>query len=139
VIILALGIGLTAAMFSIVDAVASRWPLLRSACTRSSRTTPRRGFGNLACGSRSVQNPGTVIAMVLRKGLILTSAGLVAGLVTAAVLTQWLRSVLVGLEPVDAWSVTAALVFLTAASAFACWRPARRASQLNPLDVLRQS
>jgi len=53
-------------------------------------------------------------------------------------LTQSLRSVLVGLEPVDGWSMSAALLFLIAASAVACWWPARRASQLSPLEVLRQ-
>jgi predicted permease len=83
--------------------------------------------------------PRTIVAMVLRKGLRLTSVGLIVGLVMAVALTQSLRSVLVGLEPVDAWSVSTALGFLTAASAFACWRPARRASQLSPLEVLRQS
>jgi putative ABC transport system permease protein len=83
--------------------------------------------------------PRTLVAMVLRKGLRLTSIGLVVGLVVAAALTQSLTSVLVGIEPVDAWSVSAALVFLTAASAFACWRPARRASQLSPLEVLRRN
>ncbi len=77
--------------------------------------------------------------MVLRQGLALTGAGFVAGLAAAAVLTQFLRSVLVGLEPVDGWSVSAALLFLTVASGLACWWPARRASRLSPLEVLRRS
>jgi len=83
--------------------------------------------------------PRTVVVMVLRHGLVLTSIGLVAGLAAAVALTQSLRSVLVGLEPVDGWSIFAALVLLTAASGFACWWPARRASQLSPLEVLRHS
>jgi putative ABC transport system permease protein len=83
--------------------------------------------------------PKAVVGMVLRKGLRLTSIGLVAGLVLATALTQSLRSVLVGLEPVDGWSVSAALLFLIAASGVACWWPARRASQLSPLEVLRHS
>jgi putative ABC transport system permease protein len=83
--------------------------------------------------------PRTVVAMVLRNGLSLTSIGLVVGIMVAVGLTQSLKSVLVGLEPVDTWSVSAALVCLLTASAFACWRPARRASQLSPLEVLRQS
>jgi predicted permease len=83
--------------------------------------------------------PGTVVAMVLRKGLRLTSMGLGVGLAVAAMLTQSLRSVLVGLDPVDGWSMSAAVALLTVASTVACWWPARRASQLNPLEVLRQS
>ena len=83
--------------------------------------------------------PRAVVAMVLRQGLRLTSVGLVAGLAAAVTLTQSLRSVLVGLEPVDGWSVCAALLLLTAASGLACWWPARRASQLSPLEVLRRS
>jgi putative ABC transport system permease protein len=83
--------------------------------------------------------PRTVVVMVLRKGLGLTSLGLVVGLAAAAALTQSLPTLLVGLEPVDGWSVSAALLFLTAASGVACWWPARRASKLNPLEVLRRS
>ena len=83
--------------------------------------------------------PKTVVAMVLRQGLTLTSVGLVAGLATAVALTQSLRSVLVGLEPVDGWSVFAALLLLSGASGLACWWPARRASQLSPSEVLRRS
>jgi predicted permease len=83
--------------------------------------------------------PKAVVGLVLRKGLRLTSIGLAAGLVLATALTQSLRSVLVSLEPVDGWSVSAALLFLIAATAVACWWPARRASQLSPLEVLRRS
>jgi len=72
--------------------------------------------------------------MVLRQGLRLTSIGLVAGLAVAVALTQSLRSLLVGLEPVDGWSVSAALLLVTVGSGLACWWPARRASQLSPLD-----
>ena len=83
--------------------------------------------------------PRAVVAMVMRKGLGLTSIGFGVGLAAAATLTQSLRSVLVGVGPVDGWSVGAALVFLTAASGLACWWPARRASRLSPLDVLRRA
>jgi putative ABC transport system permease protein len=83
--------------------------------------------------------PRRVVAMVLRQGLALTALGSVAGLAAATALTQSLRSVLVGLEPVDGWSVCAALLLLTAASGLACWWPARRASRLSPLEVLRHS
>jgi predicted permease len=83
--------------------------------------------------------PRTVVALVLRHGLTLTAVGFVGGLAAAAPLTQSLRSVLVGLEPVDGWSVCAALALLTATSGLACWWPARKASRLSPLEVLRHS
>jgi putative ABC transport system permease protein len=83
--------------------------------------------------------PRTVVAMVLRQGLVLTGAGCVVGLAAAAALTRSLTSVLVGLEAVDAWSVCAALVLLTVASGLACWWPARRASRLSPLELLRRT
>jgi putative ABC transport system permease protein len=82
--------------------------------------------------------PKAIVGLVLRQGLRLTGIGLVVGLVLATALTQSLRSVLVGLDPVDGWSVGAALLFLFAASAVACWWPARHASRLSPLEVLRQ-
>jgi putative ABC transport system permease protein len=83
--------------------------------------------------------PQSVVAMVLRQGMALTGLGIAAGLGGAGVLTQSLRGVLVGLEPVDAWSMGSALMILTAASGLACWWPARRASRLNPLEALRHS
>jgi ABC-type antimicrobial peptide transport system permease subunit len=83
--------------------------------------------------------PQSVVAMVLRQGMALTGLGVAAGLAGAGVLTQSLRGVLVGLEPVDAWSMGSALMILTAASGCACWWPARRASRLNPLEALRHS
>ena len=83
--------------------------------------------------------PRTVVELVLKKGLRLTGIGLVAGLAAATALTQSMRSVIVGLEPVDGWTVSAALLFLTGASVFACWRPARRASRISPLELLRRS
>jgi predicted permease len=83
--------------------------------------------------------PRTVVATVLRRGLRLTGVGVVAGLAAAVASTRSLRSVLVGLEPVDFWSVVAALLFVLAAGGLACWWPARRASRLSPLEVLRRS
>jgi putative ABC transport system permease protein len=81
--------------------------------------------------------PWTVVTMVLRRGLGLTAIGFAIGLPAAAALTQFLRSALVGLEPVDGWSVCLALLLLATASGLACWWPARRASRLSPLDLLR--
>jgi putative ABC transport system permease protein len=95
----------------------------------------RREIGlRLALGAE----PKAVVGLVVRKGLRLTGIGLVVGLALATAFTQSLRSVLVGLDPVDPWSVGAALLCLVAASAVACWWPARRASRLSPLEVLKQ-
>jgi putative ABC transport system permease protein len=83
--------------------------------------------------------PRSVVAMVLRQGMGLTVFGIISGLAGAAALTQFLRGVLVDLAPVDAWSLGSAVAILTIASVLACWWPARRASRLNPLEVLRHN
>ncbi|HEU5240347.1 MAG TPA: FtsX-like permease family protein, partial [Pyrinomonadaceae bacterium] len=80
---------------------------------------------------------GDVLALVLRNGMILTAAGMVAGLAGAFVLTQLLEALLFGVAPTDVTTFTAVSVTLLAAAFVACWIPARRATKVDPLVALR--
>ena len=80
---------------------------------------------------------GDVLALVLRNGMILTAAGMVAGLAGAFVLTRLLEALLFGVAPTDVTTFTAVSVTLLAAAFVACWIPARRATKVDPLVALR--
>jgi ABC-type antimicrobial peptide transport system permease subunit len=94
----------------------------------------RREIGiRLALGA----TPGAVRAMVVRRALGLTAVGLVAGgaisLVASRTLTAWLYEVRPG-DPAT-YVVVAALVAL--AAVVAAWWPARRATQVDAMVVMR--
>jgi putative ABC transport system permease protein len=80
--------------------------------------------------------PGAVARMVVRQGLAVTTAGLVAGLAGALALTQLMRGLLFEIEPTDPgifMLVTTALVFVALAVSYV---PARRAARVDPIVAL---
>jgi ABC-type antimicrobial peptide transport system permease subunit len=87
----------------------------------------------LALGAR----PADVVAMVIRRGLNLTLAGLVLGLAGAFVLSQLLTAVLYGVEPTDPVTFAGVAGILLLSAAAASWLPARRAARVDPVETLR--
>ncbi|PTX94420.1 ABC transporter permease [Opitutus sp. ER46] len=81
--------------------------------------------------------PGAILNLLLRYGLGLAGGGLLIGLVTALALTQFLRSLLYEVSPFDPLSFAAVALMLALLGLAACWIPARRAAQVNPVDALR--
>jgi predicted permease len=75
--------------------------------------------------------------MFVRSAMALTGIGVVIGLVTAAGLTQLMKSVLFGISPLDPVTFAAVPVVLAAAAAMASYFPARRAASVNPVSALR--
>ena len=98
-----------------------------------------REFGiRIALGARSVD----VLALVLRKGLVPVAAGLIAGIAgagTALGLTRLLKSQLYEVSATDPLIFGAVSVGLIAVSLAAMYIPARRATQVDPLEALRQA
>jgi predicted permease len=86
----------------------------------------------LGASARSVQ------AMVVGRGLALTAAGLVVGLVLAAIGTRSMKSMLYGVDALDPATFAGVSALLCAIAVLACWLPARRASRLDPIVVLRE-
>lgn len=78
-----------------------------------------------------------VLAMVLRQGLVMTVAGVAAGLAASFVLTQLLRSMLFEVQPNDPLALAGASILMTGVSLAACWIPARKATKVDPLVALR--
>jgi predicted permease len=93
--------------------------------------------------------PGHVLLMVIRQGLALTLAGLVAGAVLAIGLARVVASVsftnsamgssanLLGTGANNPLIYLAAAGFLCAVATLASWLPARRASSIDPMQALR--
>jgi putative ABC transport system permease protein len=78
-----------------------------------------------------------VLALVLRSGLKLAGAGILLGLIGATVLTQLLRSLLFGVGPTDPVTFAAVPLLLVSVALVACWLPARRAANVDPMEALR--
>jgi predicted permease len=80
----------------------------------------------------------SVLAQVLRQGLVLTSVGIAVGLAGAFALNQLIRSLLFGVQPTDPMTLGGVVATITLVAAIACWLPAWRASRMDPNIVLRQ-
>jgi ABC-type antimicrobial peptide transport system permease subunit len=81
---------------------------------------------------------GSVMGLVLRQSLRLVSAGLVLGLVMAALAAQGLGSLLFGIGPLDPASFAGAVVVIGLVALVATWLPARRALGVDPVAALRE-
>jgi MacB-like periplasmic core domain/FtsX-like permease family len=80
---------------------------------------------------------GSVIAMVVRRGLALTLAGMVLGLGLAGALSRVAVRFLFGIGPLDPVAFGAVTLLLFSAALLASWLPARRASRVDPVGALR--
>ena len=81
---------------------------------------------------------GSVLGMVMRYGLLLTGVGLVLGLGASALLTKYLQTQLFNVRPIDPATMAAFSLFIAIVAAIACLVPARRATTVDPMLVLRQ-
>ena len=87
----------------------------------------------LALGATTTEVRG----MVLRQGLALTGAGIVLGIVCAALLTRLVTDLLYGVSAMDPTTFVGIPVILLLVAAAAIYIPARRASRVDPVVALR--
>jgi ABC-type antimicrobial peptide transport system permease subunit len=78
-----------------------------------------------------------VIGLVLSRGLALTALGIAVGLGIAAVVTQYVKAMLFGVTPVDPATFLGVSALFVAVAAAASYLPARQASHVDPMVVLR--
>jgi ABC-type antimicrobial peptide transport system permease subunit len=79
----------------------------------------------------------TVLAQIMKQGLILTAVGVVLGLIGALGVNRLIASLLFGVQPTDPATLATVVVTILLVAAFACWLPAWRAARVNPSVVLR--
>jgi putative ABC transport system permease protein len=78
-----------------------------------------------------------VIAMIVRSGIRLALPGMAIGLAGVFMLGRLMRSTLYGVGAVDYASTGLVAVVLLAMALLACWIPARRSAQVDPMVALR--
>src|SRR5580658_7792293 len=79
----------------------------------------------------------SILQMILTKGARLLAAGILLGLFASYGLTRFLASQIWGISATDRWTFTAVASFVVAVGLGACFLPARRATQVDPLVALR--
>ena len=78
-----------------------------------------------------------VVAMVVRRGLILALAGIAFGSAGAYAVSRVLQSLLFGVGARDPFTFLAVAALLGAVALLASWLPARRAARVDPLAAMR--
>jgi len=81
--------------------------------------------------------PRNVLTLVFRDVSVLLIAGLVVGLIAAAVATRALRTLLFGITPLDPTTFVVVAAALVVIATVATYLPARRATRVDPLVALR--
>jgi predicted lysophospholipase L1 biosynthesis ABC-type transport system permease subunit len=79
-----------------------------------------------------------VIRLVLGEGVRLAAAGAAVGLVVAILAARLVRGLVVDVSPTDPRILSASAVVMLLVAALAAFLPARRASAVDPMVVLRQ-
>ncbi|MBL8237201.1 MAG: ABC transporter permease [Bryobacterales bacterium] len=98
-------------------------------------TQRRREIGiRVALGSSA----GKVVELVLREGLGLVAFGLVTGLAGAVAMQRAVASIVFGVQPLEPVILASGMVTLTVVGLAACVLPARRALQVDPVQVLQE-
>jgi predicted permease len=94
-----------------------------------------RDFGvRMALGA----SRGRIVTSVVRQGLVWSAVGLTVGSGLSLAAGRALRSVLFGITPTDGRTWLSVLTVLLATSLLACYLPARRAAQVDPMTALRE-
>ena len=80
-----------------------------------------------------------VVRLVLGEGLRLAAIGAALGIAAALAATRLMQGLLAGVAPADPRVLAGGALAMLAAACLAAWLPARRASTVDPISVLRES
>ena len=80
---------------------------------------------------------GSVVRLILRNGVFLTTAGIGIGVAAALATTRLVEGMLFGITPFDIATFVAVSAMFGSIAMCACYLPARRAATVNPIIALR--
>jgi putative ABC transport system permease protein len=83
--------------------------------------------------------PAAVTQLMMRRVLILASAGMTLGLAASLWLSRFVTPLVYGLESWDPITLVSAVVLVALVGTIAAWVPAARAARLDPARVLREN
>ena len=78
-----------------------------------------------------------VLRLLLREGALLAGTGILIGLLGSLALSQFLRTLLFKVRPMDPLTFAGVAIALFAVAMLACFVPARRAMRVDPVTALR--
>jgi putative ABC transport system permease protein len=81
--------------------------------------------------------PSSVVRMVFARVTRLVGTGVIAGILISMWISRFVATLLFGMTPRDPMTLAAAAFILVVVGALAGWIPARRASRIDPAQVLR--
>ncbi len=117
------------AVLALVLGCTGVWAVVTFAVARRTREIGVR----MALGA----DAGAVVRAVLRQGVGVSLLGVLLGGVGAWVASRLLRSLLFGVGPDDPAAFATAAAIVLAVATLAAWLPARRATRVDPMVVLR--
>jgi putative ABC transport system permease protein len=80
---------------------------------------------------------GDVLKLVVREGMALAASGMAVGILAALGLTRLLANLLYGVRSTDPATLVAVSLALGIVAFLATYIPARRATQVEPMNALR--
>jgi putative ABC transport system permease protein len=99
-------------------------------------TQRRQELGiRLALGAKR----GDIVWLVMRQGLVLVASGIAVGFVFALLLTRFMASTLYKTSAHDVAAFALAPLLFLCITLVACYLPARRATEVNPLEAMNAS
>ena len=94
-------------------------------------------FRSLAIRAALGATPSRAIRMVMTEGAALAGAGLVIGFAGALAAGRAIATMLHGVSPHDPATLAGVALVVVVSTLGACYLPARRASRINPLELMR--
>ncbi len=83
------------------------------------------------------EQPGDVLRLIMSRGMMITSFGLLVGLPLARGLAQLMASLLYGVSAGDMTIFAGIAILMCAITLFACYVPTRNAMSVDPIIALR--
>lgn len=78
-----------------------------------------------------------VVSLVLRQGMRYAVIGAAIGLLVAVLGSRWLEHTLYEVKGTDPATLALVTILLMGSALVACWLPARRAAQIDPVEAIR--
>jgi ABC-type antimicrobial peptide transport system permease subunit len=83
-------------------------------------------------------NRSRVLGMVMGQGMLLAVVGVTLGVAGALGVNRVIATLLFGVRPTDAATIATVAGAIATIAVLACYIPARRATLVDPMEVLRE-